>query len=442
MSGSIALLDHTLYSAAENPPPRARPISREALEQLHQVQRQMKREIFLDLGEEEAETPPRLFQALDRDTILTQSYVGALSCGKLSVSIGSRFGGERQYFLRYLLEHCWNISSLLTWNGLEEVDQREICDWFLVCRLAMQLQGAWRKGTFRAYRALSCCDSRVRGQLDIPRHIRLNLGLENGRAAYRTREYSPDNPCNRLILLAFQAAQGRYPQLADRLLQELPECRDALRSLRRQIPGWQASRPQAVLGQTGRKIAHPLFPGYEAVRLTARAVLRRMGQELQGEGIVTGALLDIDKLWEELLAKTLFASLQNPGRQQTFPILGGRREVRPDFLLLPQGAVVDAKYRRAWGRTLDRDRWEGGVREDVFQVLSYMLALDCPNGAVVFPVSRPAPVSCFPVSDARKDLLFWRLPFFIPEGADSYRQFRSILQAQADSLRFFAPTRP
>ena len=439
MSGLISLLDHTLYSAAPQPPRRAWPISREQLELLHEVQRHLSSEVLLDLGEEGAQLPLRLFKALDRDTILTQCYVGALSFGETRVSIGSRFDGTQQYFLRYLLERCWNISSVLLAGGLAGTG--ELCGWLLVCRLAMQLQEAWRKGVFRAYRSLSCYDSQVRGQLDIPRHIRLSGGQDDGRAAYRTREYSPDNPCNRLLLLAFAAARRQYPRLTRRLLQTLPQCGDALRSLQRQIPRWQDSRPRALLEQTRQKITHPLHRGYEPARLTARAILRHMGPELQGDGTVTGVLRDLDKLWEELLAKTLFSALPDPGRQQTVPILGGAREIRPDFLL-PGLAVVDAKYRLSWGRTLDQDPWEGGVREDVFQVLSYMLALNCPNGAVVFPVSRPAPVSVHPVSSARSDLLFWRLPFWIPREADSYQQFQDLLQAQTRALRLFAPGPP
>lgn len=439
MSDTISLLDHTLYSVT--PRDRALSITQGQLDRLRALQDQLKRSecVLLDMGDEKDEEEPgssgrlQLFQDIAGGAILTGKYVGAVSFRGTRVTIGSRFDGAGQYFLQYLLERCWNVSSLLLPAGLEDTRQWEIYDWLLTCRLAMQLQTAWRKGTLRAYRSAEFYDSRVRGQLDIPRHLRLNAGLDDGRAAYRTREYSPDNPYNRLLLQAFQAAGRQYPQLVRRLLQTFPACRTALVSLRRQIPGWEGDRPRSLLEKTRRKINHPVYRDYESVRLTARAVLRRMGQDLQGADEAAGVLLDIDKLWEELLAKTLLAGVPELERQKPLEILGGCREIRPDFLL--PDTVVDAKYRWAWGETLNTSHWDNNVREDVFQVLSYMLLLNRPNGAVVFPVPTPAPVSSFPVSVQRPDLRFWRVPYWVPSDAESYFQFRQSMEQRARDLR-------
>ena len=451
MSGPLSLRDYTRYSSDSGAWDKGQPvrhISQKDLEFLQRLQEELEGRdcVFLaSAPREEEEEKPQVIKTLGANLIQTQGYVGSLVFQGRTVTIRSRFDGKDSLFLRYLLENAWGVSSLVTPEpeGPTELEQEELCRWRLVCQLAVQLQTAWKKGAFRAYRTFSQCDSRVRGQLDIPQHIRLTMGLNDGRAACRTREYSLDNPYNRLILCAMEAAQRRYPQLTRRLLRQLPECSAAV-GLLRQLPGTQQDEPQVLLERTRRKIVHPIHRGYEDVRLTARAVLRQMGQGLRGQDRTVGILLNMDQLWEEFLAKVLFRGTAGRFQQLSREILEGRMWIRPDFYWEEERVVLDAKNRPVWGEVLAPGPWSEYVRDDVYQVLSYMLALNCPNGGVIFPVCRskrevlpPAPLR---VSGLEKGWAFWRVPFVIPNDADSYGEFQEAVAQQAEAIRSFRAT--
>lgn len=346
MSGPLLLQDYTRYSSDPGSCDGRYTfhITKKDLEFLQNLQEEVEQEscVFLASSpQEEAGEKPQVIQTVGRNTIQTGCYVGSLVFQGRDVIIHSRFDGENHLFLRYLLENAWEVSALVTPvpEGPAGLLQADFYHWRLVCQLAVQLQAAWKRGSFRAYRTFSCCDSRVRGQLDMPRHIRLTMGLNDGRAAYRIREYSLDNPYNRLILCAIDAAQRRYPKLTQSLLRQLPECKAAVQFLRQQLSSTDRDQPRALLERTRRQITHPVYRSYEKVRLTARAVLRCLGQDLQGQDSTVGILLNMDQLWEEFLAKTLFQNATGDYQQVSADILCEHMTI--PYLALP--------YRRQQG---------------------------------------------------------------------------------------------
>lgn len=382
----------------------------------------------------------------------TRQYVGLFQYRGERVVIGSRFDRENRepFFLRYLIEEFLE-ESLLVLEDVGGVWQDDPFDMLLAVKLAVQLQQAWKKGGLRAYRSFCHNDSRVRGQIDVSRHIRENLGQDNGRTAYRTRAYSLNSDMNVLFLQAAEAARRRYPSLMRRLERRLPEFHTALAALGQAVPDWAVPRRDSVLERTRKKLTNPIYRDYEAARRAARAVLSRMGVDPFGQGergaVVTGVFLDMDRLWERTLEHTLFQGVRGPYTQQSHPLLDGHMVIRPDFYFRSQRMVLDAKYRSAWARTVGLGgKWsdelspeqQSAVRENVYQVMSYMLALDCQEGGVIFPVSGRD--RCLPRGDraAPGGRKFWRIPVNIPR-AENYPIFRRELEETLGRLRELEP---
>lgn len=398
---------------------------------------------LLDNGDEAAPLP-EVFK--DQDGVLrTQKYIGLFEYQGTQVVIGSRFdvsgpaGAPRPpFFLQYLMENFLG-ESMLFLEDVGGICGGDLFDGLLAAKLAVQLQRAWKKGRLRAYRTFRYNDSQVKGQLDVPRHIRENMGLKNGRIAYQTREYSLNNAWNILFLQAAAAARARHPALLRRLEEELPEFQAALQGLQRDIPNWSRPRQDWVLEHTRQKISNPIFRDYEGVRPTARSILRRMGADPFAAGhsqVVTGAFLDIDRLWERLLEERLFRGAPTPFAQLPQPVPDSWRTIRPDFFWKDLGVVLDAKNRPVWSRTLRQETWSEFVREDVHQVLGYMITLECKVCGVIFPMTGDAPRD--PVPDLGR--WFWRVPVLIP-GADCYPDFRRALDQELDRLRTLDPIR-
>ena len=466
MSGSLSLLEHTKYTI----------LSEDDLKLLRGLQDSLEVENCEFLGFDPREkTKPQLFEELGGNTVQTGCYVGLLSYQGTTISIHSRFDGEQHLFLRYLMEKVWDIPVLLTPEGQVGSEQDLYILW-LICQMAVQLQTAWKKGTFRTYQSFDHYDSRVRGQLDIPRYIRLSMGLNDGRMAYRTREYSPDNPYNRLFLCAVNAAERKYRPLMRRLFQQMPEYKAAVQFLRQQLPNWDQDQPRVLMKRTKKKITHPVYRRYEDVRLTARAILRWTGRESLATDKAVGILLNMDKLWEKFLAKTLFQETQEICQQRSFDSLGYPTHnpdkpieylttVCPDFYWEDRdgGVVLDAKNRPVWGKflkwsqkmkmnaelrqkmdegskdKLDKDDWRN-IRENRYQVFSYMLALNCAHGGVIFPVKRSEvdkdflrPVD-FQAFESVENKKFWLIPFVIPNDVDTYEEFQGLVSRQAEKI--------
>ena len=118
----------------------------------------------------------------------TSNAMGFFCIDGVQVAIHSRFGNsEKQYFLHYMLQKIFGINIL---NFENHMGSDELWE-FLIYVFPYCLLRALRQGLFRAYRQYDCNDSKVKGAIDIARHLKLNLPFA-GKIAYRMREYSSD----------------------------------------------------------------------------------------------------------------------------------------------------------------------------------------------------------------------------------------------------------
>lgn len=401
-------------------------------------------------SEEEREGElPEIFRKTPNGQWSTGNYVGVFEYSRngqtTSVTIGSRFDPENGegFFMRAMLDACWNIPLLF----LEEYRGNQIdnpYDLLIMIRLAMQLEQAWKRGQLRVYRSRPMYDIRVQGRLDLPRQIRTGTGLSDGRMAYVVREYSGDNDYNHLFLLALQEAEKRYPDFMRKLQQERPQFRLAQRALLQRTSGLEQMDRHSLLAHTKKRIVNPVYREYEALRVISRAFLQRaegyQSQTEESTPFVTGVFLDISQLWERYLRDKVFNQVF-PGAspwdyyQQEEKVLNKSLTVRPDFWWKDRGIVLDAKYRSAWTRTAGGSPWPEDIRENVYQVLSYMLALDCKQGGVIFPVSgRHREPRSYPVSSHGGRRQFWCTGFSVPSGETCYEKFLDGMEQAADQL--------
>ena len=417
------------------------PIPQDLLERCRTIQRLVEegRCVLVNLLDtEERMEPPELFRLDSRPQ--TGNFVGQFEYrdgedGQIRrVVIADRFGplevaeegGFLSPFVQEMLRSCWGETPFWLLNEPGSREAGDAYSQLLVLRLAVQMDRAWKRGRLRLYRTDAKYDSRVRGRLDLPRKIRRSMGLQDGAMAYQVREFSEDNPYNRLFYQACLTAERRFPLMMGELRRRMPGFRGALQDLTGQSGAWDRTDVRMLLVSTRKKIVNPIYRDYETLRSVARAVLQRAGglHQVENEApMVTGIFLDVSRLWEDYLARRVLPGL--PEAQKPQDILEGRLVVRPDFLW-PGRAVLDAKYRPAWGRTLGRP-WGEEVRDDVYQVLSYMLALNCGRGGVIFPVSGAAGEDSLSLTVPGGD--FYRFPLIVPAEEEPER-FRELLEQE------------
>ncbi len=412
---------------------------------------------------EKAEQKPKIFQK-ENGVWKSGQYIGLLEYEGKRVTITSRFDerNPQPFFLWYLMENFLG-ESMISLESISGTYEKSFFDQLLAVRMAVRIQQAFKKGGLRAYQSFCRNDTKISGVMDIPRHIRENLDLDNSRMAYRTQAYSLHNHWNILFLQADALACRRFPDLMRRLKRRLPEYSAALRTLSQAAPSWEEARLSQVLSRTEQRLSNPIYRDCEPVRQAARAILRRLGTDLGkgGTSAVTGVFLDMDRLWERLLEDMLFSGAEKPFSQQSRLVLNGHMLIRPDFYFPNPRMVLDAKNRPVWEMTLPSDsemaresapghfkagspegKWSerteppDAIRDNVYQVLSYMLALNCSQGGIVFPShNRHSPVRD-PIGPL--GLYFWRIPVCIPQ-AEKYQDFRNLLEKEFLRLRRQAP---
>jgi len=354
-------------------------------------------------------------------------------------------------FLSYILRHI-GIPAVLM-HRCAPTSGNDLISLLLPRLFLKQLTNAFSQGFYRQYQTVEYNGCRVRGHIDVARHIRLNP-MKNGRIAYSAREYTVDNPLNHLILAAYGVLRRSYSAQLDTYLQNEPELSRPIAMLETQL-GREDISPTSLrrlIAEAKDPVTHPMLRDYEALRKMAMQILRFEGKNpfLHSEGddggSVSGILVSMPRVWERMLESRLSTILSDIG-QQSFHILENRREIIPDLLSRSTGAVFDAKYKESWERVyqkeLEKDAEGGqinwgyqGVREDVFQILSYMYVLNCRIGGVIHPWTdkRQYEAKSFQVSNALSNHNFILLPFAIPSGEMDQQSYDDLMDESAKKL--------
>lgn len=355
--------------------------------------------IRLTLKKEETEEKEAETKKQDRD------ISGDLD---VTIRIRSRFDNkdkpEKNPFLKYVLEKAFDLKSEETKgfvyeNMTVENTLSAVFDLLLLHLFFRQLRRALKKGMYRQYQEFAHNDSNVKGRFDVPRHIKENGPLNNGRICYVTREYTVNNSVNQLILKAAECLEQKYRSAYRDLLRkpEHEQCAKGLATLKGELFDTVPVSTQQALRNAGKKITHSIYRDYEPLRNTCTHILRRLGTDYGGEEDgAAGLLLDMPTLWEIFLYNTVFREFigsQDGYKQKIRKILGGKRSVKPDFLW-EKKLVLDAKFKNAWAEAYARENWEENegwygakeIRKDLFQVIAYMHIFQCNTGGVIFPV--------------------------------------------------------
>ena len=310
----------------------------------------------------------------------------------VQVEILSRFDNEKNnFFLNYLLSKVYNFAI-----GVEAVsaERSSLLPILLDIVFVRRLGEAAKAGLLRHYREFRNNDWSFKGSLDLARHIRENIPLMHG-IAYRKREIDLDVPVNRMILMAALTVNRRLPSF----FEGNQDAADALCQLRMGVTEERDLRAVLSHRDCRETVSHPFFREvWEPLRQIARMILEdeqwTLFPETTTEYEVSGIVFDGSWLWEEYIAKVLgragfeHSVKENGAVKRVLPVFrDGDARFAPDFYHQHEvddngekktvyDCVFDAKYKRSN---------PNGGRNDVHQVLCYLLLTGAKLGGLVFP---------------------------------------------------------
>jgi 5-methylcytosine-specific restriction enzyme subunit McrC len=244
---------------------------------------------------------------------------------------------------------------------------------FVVQHFVDQSEDRLRLGLYRNYIEKQENLTRLRGRIVFSRDLPLNFALRH-RVFCEFAELSWDVPENQVIRQV-AAQYSNWP------------FRRELRSQLADIDGVMAdvSATSWTSAVFDRITYNRLNEDYRPLHHLSRLLMDCSSlDEQEGFADFPTFLIDMNKLFEAFLTAVLAAGLQAPlssrAQARTHLDFGGRVEMRPDVMVEmdrhPSG-IIDAKYKK-----LDNGEYKNS---DLYQVVSYCVALRCQRGMLVYP---------------------------------------------------------
>lgn len=375
---------------------------------------------------------------------------------EIILNITTKFDNKENqpYFLAtMLLEDKFKLSDNTVPENLEA-----LFDILLLYRFRERLEEAVQKGFFRAYRRFERNDSRLKGSIDIARHIRENVGRDNGRIAYSYRENTENNCMNALIVAAYDHLKNKYYEQVFSIIDSNYDLFSAVSSLRRET-GYSREMMSSVIREASRKpIAHPYFIEYEELRVTCLRILRDEGVSIFDgtDDDVEAILWYVPDLWENYVERKLGAyyeplindnyTMESQKELKVFSDTSDKNYMittRPDYVFCKKEKpvmVLDAKFRPIWESIYNGSSKEGSkIEDDYTKCLRDMVDFGCHITGTLFPAGKLSTVGLNKTAFVHRiskynDIdKFLTIPFLIPEiGGRSYTEWANELEDNAE----------
>lgn len=283
------------------------------------------------------------------DSVTTNNVVGFIGKSNTDIRIHSRFASsnDNDFFLYYMLEKVMAINTFsLSSSGKEP----EVFD-FLLFFFPRLLKDALSQGMYKKYVYHEYNDANIRGVVDVNRHIRLNIPA-NGKIAYRTREFSYDNPMTQLVRHTIEFI--RRKPFGKAVLHNDQDTEGCVQQIIQATPTFQPQQRQTVINENLRPVVHPYFTKYAALQTLCLRILRheKLSYGAANDNKIHGLLIDAAWLWEEYVGQVLEEKgngLAHYTRSSRFHLLEtttGKhfQQVIPDYYDEERKLVADAKY--------------------------------------------------------------------------------------------------
>lgn len=370
------------------------------------------------------------------NTITTGNIMGFVGCGGTELTIRSRFSNKdgNDWFMQYMLQKVFAINIFDLKHTTNSENSLDIA----ALMLPYFLQKALSQGLYREYAVKQYNDSRVRGALDISRHIKENFPFKNGKIAYSTREYTYDNSITQLIRHTIEYIKTKKVSAAA-VLYSSSETQANIKQIIDATPSFRKSDVNKVILANLRPKIHPYYSEYRPLQRLCLQILRneRLSYGSESEKI-HGILFDGAWLWEEYLDLTFAkAGYQHPenrtGKGKLLVFKNRKKYPRyPDFI--KNDTIADAKYKVLLKHSNDLI-YDDLSRDDLNQMITYLHITSSNNGIFVNPINFrvtnpengeffPETAFCARVGELYGDSgIIYIIGMNIPQECKTYKEF-------------------
>jgi len=316
-------------------------------------------------------------------------------------------------------------------------------DFLLLALFYKKLKEALNKGMYRSYFRFDNNDTRLKGTIDISRHIKLNVGHNNGSIAYSYRENSVINYLNMLIVEAYQFLRRKYQGLVNSLFDSDIAVKRAIEYIKDENEKYFVD-VRTLMSKNIYPIRHPYYSEYELVRKICIKILRNEGMSFEnGEDSAQGIIYYMPELWEEYLYELIRnEQLYKTVKQNEYYVFDYYsdsnfvQQVRPDFVFYDNKVmfdekqplpvmILDAKFKPIWDARMREHSSLGEINgrslmADYDECIRNLNAFNVHATGVVYPSSSEIDednyidVATHSISTYCTRDHFYTFPIFIP----------------------------
>lgn len=363
----------------------------------------------------------------------------------ITLQIQSRFDVDenkdiaKPYFLSTMLSAS---DPTLNDDFVPSNNEDYLFDFLLLFTFKARLREAYLKGYYRTYHRFENNDDHIKGSIDIARHIKLNMGLNNGKIAYSYRENSVDNYLNHLIVAAYSYLKKKYFGLVNSAFDNVKELKSIIEHLKDEIhyPKYDL---KTIIMKNLNAISHPFYTEYESLRKVCLRILRNEGASIfdgKSSEDIEGILFYIPDLWEKYLESFLGSQdyYLYPQRKINLIDYGSDWEFRqntfPDYVFTVDRKgtqpfmILDAKFKEKWSDSVFSKGSFYSVLEDYDKCVRDMNSINGHATGVVFPTNdiralSPDEYVVHHISEFNKTDKFYTFPIYVPHSDGHYREW-------------------
>jgi 5-methylcytosine-specific restriction endonuclease McrBC regulatory subunit McrC len=375
-----------------------------------------------------------IFSYSDRDNddfgfIETGNIMGFIGLNDTRLTISSRFEkNDKDFFLHYMLQKVCNINIV---NFDQSPDCENIHD-FLLYFFPVYLNRAMSQGLFKQYKRNAYNDAKIRGVIDVKRHIHTNIPF-SGRIAYNAGEYSYDNTVTQLIRHTIEFIKNH--KYSNGILFLDSDTVDNVNRIILATASYNKNDRKKIINYNRKQINHPYFHKYRILQKLCLCILRfdRITYGKKDDRIY-GLLFDGAWLWEEYLNTILKRKFIHPenktGKLKLNLLEKENRQfqpIYPDFISKDKKYVADAKYMNLMNGDIKNQERALSI---YYKTIAYMYRLNSVKGFLFFPFSNGDGnepwADTYNIIDTEGKLV--KIGLNIPSGSSDMRDFRNGIQ--------------
>ena len=364
----------------------------------------------------------------------TGNIMGFIGYGDEKLIIESRFStNDEDFFFQYLLSRVLDFPNIVDLPTTINNDEK-IVD-YMDFLFPFYLKAATRKGLFKQYERQEYNDSNIKGQIKVPRHIKINTPFI-GKVAYSEREFSYDNNLNELIrhTIEFLKTKPYGYKILKKADDEVKQIVDVTKNYSVQ------NRNKVINNNLKHPIVHAYFKEYRALQQLCLMILQNKRHGLgQGKKKIYGILFDGSWLWEEYINKLIgeyyYHPMNKAGKGVQWLFNNNTGKVYPDFISknTENRIIADAKYKPV----------NNIGNKDYLQILAYMFRFDSKKGFFLYPETSGSNMVTMNLNKGssyeknvkpRLDISVVKLGLNIPCDAKSYNDFVKSIKTSENEL--------